>query len=988
MNAADWTVIETTEATFNANQLHHKETVFTLGNGYLGTRGSFEEGYVGASPATLINGIYDDAPLVSPELVNCPDWLPLTILIGAEPTAETPHYRFRLDQGTVLHYQRWLDMYRGILNRRIRWCSPAGHTLDLWFERFVSLADSHVMALRCRILPIDFEAPIEVLASINGYADNQGIFHWDFLDQGGKEDTVWLHARTRHVKQELGMAARLHLSGTEDASVVPTGFQGSPTLVARYGGRSQQPVTVEKVVTVFTSRDTNTPAHAARQKLANLPDYNTLLAAHEEAWAQVWKDCDVVIDGDLTAQLAVRYNLFQILSAASRNDDRVSIPAKTLSGFAYRGHVFWDTEIFILPFLTMTQPTLAKNLLSYRYHTLAGARRKASAAGYEGAMYVWESADTGDETTPSWVPGPDKKLVRIWCGDIEQHISTDVAYAIYQYWQTTQDNEWMQAYGAEMILDTAVFWGSRVEWNAECDRYDINNVIGPDEYHEQIDNNAFTNRMVQWHLKTALQVLKWLRQTAPEQAATLEQQLGLTGDRLHHWQTVIEKLWVRQDATTGLIEQFQGFFELDDIDLQSYEPRDRSMQVILGIEGANKRQVLKQPDVLMLMYLLRQAAFVDQTEGYDLQTLQTNWNYYEPRTDHTYGSSLGPSVHAILACTLNKIDEAYEHFMRTALVDLGDVRGNAAEGIHAASAGGVWQSLVWGFAGIHLTEQGPIAHPKLPDHWTRLAFKLRWRGQTFEFDLQNERTKEAAPITMSPSLPIQAVIFDLDGVLTDTSEFHYLSWKKLADEEGIPFDREANEALRGVSRGESLRRLLNGRQVSDEAFQSMMDRKNGYYLELIQSITPDHVLPGVIPLLTELRTAGIKMALGSASKNAQGVVQRLGIAQFLDVIGDGHCVTHSKPAPDIFLYGAAQLGIDPAHCLVVEDAESGIEAALRAGMWAIGLGPEERVGAAHLVLSNLEGAHWADVVSKLTYQRGAIATTQPTVTSMVESHRR
>jgi len=440
MSAADWTIIETAESEFSATQLHHKETVFTLGNGYLGTRGSFEEGYVGASPATLINGIYDEAPLVSPELVNCPDWLPLTILIGAEPSAEIPHYRFRLDQGEVLSYQRWLDMYRGVLNRRVRWRSPAGHTLDLWFERFVSLADQHVMALRCRITPLDFDAPLEVLAGINGYADNQGIFHWDFLDQGGKGDAVWLHGRTRHFKQELGMAARLQVSGALDASITPTGFQGCPTLVARVEGRSQQPITIDKVVTVFTTRETNFPAKIAQQKLASLPDYATLLAAHEAAWAEVWQESDIVIEGDATAQLAVRYNLFQILSAAPRHDDRVSIPAKTLSGFAYRGHVFWDTEIFILPFLILSQPTLARNLLSYRYHTLEGARRKARAANYEGALYVWESADTGDEATPSWVPGPDKNLVRIWCGDIEQHINTDVAYAVYQYWQATQDD--------------------------------------------------------------------------------------------------------------------------------------------------------------------------------------------------------------------------------------------------------------------------------------------------------------------------------------------------------------------------------------------------------------------------------------------------------------------------------------------------------------------------------------------------------------------
>lgn len=975
MNATDWTVMETAEAEFNPTQLHHKETVFTLSNGYLGTRGSYEEGFPGASPATLINGIYDDAPIVSPELVNCPDWLLLTILIG--DAAEVQH-RFRLDQGTVIRYQRWLDMQRGLLNRQIRWRSPHGQTLDLWFERLVSLADPHVMALRCRIAPIDFDAPFEVHASLNGYPSNDGLLHWDWLDQGGQRDSVWLHSRTRHSKVELGMAARLQVAGAEDVQLSTSGFQAFPTIIAKFHARSRQSVMLEKLVTVFTSRDTEMPVQAAQTKLAELTGYAAVREAHETAWARQWQDNDVIIEGDSTAQLAIRYNLFQLLSAAPRTDSRVSIPAKTLSGFAYRGHIFWDTEIFVLPLLTLTQPELARNLLNYRYHGLAGARRKAEAAGFSGAMYAWESADTGNETTPTWIPGPKGDLIRIWCGDIEQHISTDVAYAVYQYWQATDDRDWMQDYGAEMLLDTAVFWGSRVEWNAEHDRYEIRDVIGPDEYHDRIDNNTFTNRMVQWHLQTALEVLDWLQSNYPTRAAQLIQQLGLTRDRLAHWQTVIQKLWILQDSATGLIEQFQGFFDCEDINLTEYEPRTKSMQVILGIEGANQRQVLKQADVLMLMYLLRDGMFVKGSSEFDRATLQTNWDYYVPRTDHTYGSSLGPPVHAILACDLGKVHEAYDHFMRAALVDLADVRGNAAEGIHAASAGGVWQAVIFGFGGIRLTENGPIASPRLPQGWKRLQFKLRWQGKTYAFDLKPSRVIKSVTTTAgslrpsfralepTPSRAIQGVIFDLDGVLTDTSEFHYLGWKRLADELNIPFDRHQNENLRGVSRRDSLRYLLGDRSVSEAQFQDYMDRKNSYYLELIKSITPEHLLPGALELLKELRAQGIKIAIGSASKNAKPVVHRLGISVHIDAIADGFSVIRSKPHPDVFLYAAEKLGLDPTACVVVEDAAAGVEAALRAGMWSIGLGPQSRVGAAHLVLPNLEHVRWSDLAAHLS----------------------
>lgn len=943
----NWVVIENE---FDAARLHHTETLFALGNGYLGVRGSFEEGYPGAWPATLIHGIFDDAPLVYTELANAPDWLPLVIRVNGE--------RFRMERGEVLSYSRQLDLHRGVLSRDVRWRSPAGHTLDLHFERFVSLADPHIVALQCCITALDFEGALEVQASLNGYSDNQGLMHWEWVEQGEQGHTAWLCERTRHTHHEVGMAFRLQTDS--EARLRSNGCQGYPTLKADLTLRMGQTVTLDKVTAVFTSRETPTPLQAARDKLASLPSYRDLLAAHTAAWARVWQDADVIIEGDARAQLAMRYNLFQILAAAPRHDERVSIPAKTLSGFGYRGHVFWDTEIFIVPFLTWTQPALARNLLTYRYHTLPGARRKAAQAGYAGAMFAWESAATGDEVTPRWLPGSQGDLVRIWCGDIEQHINADIAYAVWRYWQVTGDDAWMRDYGAEIILDTAVFWGSRAQWNADRRCYEINDVIGPDEYHDHVNNNVFTNGMVAWHLETALRVLEHARRCWPERAAELSARLDLTPDRLARWQDIIQRICIKQNAS-GLFEQFDGFFQLQDINLADYEPRTQSMQTILGIEGANRVQVLKQADALMLFYLL--------SDRYGQRALETNWDYYAPRTDHTYGSSLGPPVHAALAAWLGKMEEAYEHFMRAALVDLENVRGNAADGIHAASAGGLWQAAVFGFGGLRLITQADAstqaaaaspcigASPHLPPGWTRLCFTVYWHGQRFEFDLR--------PPATPPN--IRGVIFDLDGVLTDTAEFHYLGWQRLADEIGVPFDRQKNEALRGLSRRDSLLQLLGEHRArfSEEQMQEMMERKNRYYCEFIEGVTPAHLLPGAAELLDELRAAGIKIAIGSASKNAPAVVERLGIANRIDALADGRSVSRQKPAPDLFLYAAALLGLPPSECVVVEDAASGIEAALAAGMWTVGLGPRERVGAAHVILPNLQGTHWVDIANRL-----------------------
>ncbi len=960
-DSKNWEIIETS---FNLKELHHKETVFTLGNGYLGVRGSFEEGYIHEHSGTIINGVYDDVAIAATEIVNCPNWLPLTIKVAGET--------FRMDKGEILAYKRKLDMRLGILTRDIRWKSPSGHTLDLHFERFVSLASQHFLAIHCEVTSLDYTGEIEVSARFESEPHTLGIEHWQTIKEGGTDKIIWLHGKTLHSEIELGMAAKLVVENETDNFARE--FECSSQLTKKFQVKPGEIISVEKIVTVYTSRDTSTPAEIALIDLVEAPSYSTMLATHIAAWERVWLDSDVIIEGDDKAQQSIRYNIFQILAATPRHDDKVSIPPKTLSGFEYRGHIFWDTEIFILPLLTFTQPALARNLLNYRYHTLPGARRKAEKLGYKGAMFAWESATTGDEVTPSWVPDPNGKLVRIWCGELEIHINADIAYASWNYWQNTGDNQWMRDYGAEMILDTAIFWESRVSWNEKRQSYDILNVIGPDENHEQVDNNAFTNVMVQWHLNTVAKLWEWLTKNYPEKATQLAVKLNINPQKLENFAFIADNIYLNQDSQTGLIEQFDGFYDLEYVNFDDYEPRNKSMQGILGVEETQAKQILKQPDVLMVLYLMR--------HRFDLETIAANWDYYTPRTDHVYGSSLGPAINAIVACDLNKPSQAYTHFMRAALVDLDNVRSNANQGIHAASAGGLWQAVVFGFAGIRVTENGITAHPNLPAHWKRLQFRLQWQNQWYQVDVNADGGDENKEIEIIPtptqiistssqtsasesSTSIEGIIFDLDGVITDTSEFHYLAWKKLADEEGIPFDREANEGLRGIPRRESLMAILQGRPATEEQIQDMMERKNKYYIELMQSITPNDLLPGAGNLLEELQAAGIKIALGSSSKNASTVIQRLGIEDKFVAIADGYSVSNSKPAPDLFLLAAEKLGVSAHNCIVVEDATAGIEAGLAGGMKVVGLGPKERVGKAHIVLPSLEGVTWKDLQQHL-----------------------
>jgi len=731
-----WHVVQTGFAPTSTTELHHTETIFTLGNGRFATRGTFEEGYPGESALTFVHGIWDDMPIVFTELVNLPNWLRLNLTIDGD--------EFRLDQGRVLDFRRYTDLRAGVLRRAVLWQAPNGKTVDLLFERFIAYPRQNLAAIRVLVTAVSHPCAVAVRAGIDGHVANQDLLHLNLADQGKSGPAVWLRATTRHTGRTVVVAASLsaETSASDKVALSPDLCPGYPALSAAADLKPGQTLQLDKLVAVTTDRDqppasemaaTSEVSARALAELSNAT-YDRLRAEHVAAWVAVWREGDVVIEGDDEAQLAMRFNLFQLLAAAPQHDERVSIGAKTLSGYGYRGHVFWDTEIFILPYLTYTFPTLARNMLMYRYHGLPGARRKAAGNGFPGAQFPWESAETGDEVTPTWVPhfSDPKKLVRIWTGDIQIHITADIAYAIMQYWRVTGDDAFLRDYGAEMVLDGARFWGGRAELE-EVDgrrRYTIRDVIGPDEYHEHVDNNSFTNYMGRWHLQTALTVYEWLRDRHPSVAADLADRLRLTPETLDHWRDVIEHVTLLYNPDTGLFDQFEGFFDRERVEPEVFRTADRSLQVIFGIEGANERQVLKQADVIMLLCLFRDA--------FDRDVWQTNWDTYMPITDHRYGSSLGPSFHAWAACEVGLPDEAYAHFMLAARADLRNPRGNAGDGIHAASTGGVWQAAVFGFAGLRPTDDGWTLRPQLPRHWRRLAFTYRANGQPVEVDIQRD----------------------------------------------------------------------------------------------------------------------------------------------------------------------------------------------------------------------------------------------------------
>ena len=725
MNKRLWTI---KEYPFHPEKLRYYETIFSVGNGYLGTRASFEEGYRGDTPATLIHGIYNHASEMSvPELVNAPDWTPVHLTIDDTPfkLITKSNDALKPPDGLVIGYERKLHMDVGLLRRVVLFRAATGNTVRIVFERFASLANQHIMAQRIHITAIDGTPKITITAALNGNVTNNGVQHWDDMQVGSQDDSVSLCGVTNQSEYTVAMASRLVSPVDMQTDIGKRKVSNRSTVQLA----ADAEVTFDKITAIYTSRDTDAPLQAAIQATTTAASkgYDDLYSAHADEWARYWETADIQIEGDEAAQVALRFATYHVLIAAPQDDENVSIGAKTLSGPGYKGHVFWDTELFMLPPLTLTLPKLARNMLMYRYHRLEGARAKARDNGYEGAMFPWESTDTGIETTPQWSdPQPDGTRIRIWTGDNEQHISTDISYAILQYWRWTGDDNFLTQYGAEIVLDTAVFWGSRVEERNE--RFELTQQIGPDEYHENIDNSVFVNRMVVWHLQEALTLLDWLHIHAPADATRLIQMLDLNDARLAHWRDITERMYIPFDEEKRIHAQFDGFFDMEYIPVPKYEPRVGGIWGYLGHERALQSQVIKQADVVMLMALLG-----DNLASRDI--LLNNWHTYYPRTDH--GSSLSPSTHAWVAARLGLTDVAYHMFEHAAAIDLEDNKGNVPDGIHGAASGGLWEAVVLGFCGLHLKEDKPAVDAKLPAHWRNVTFNVVYRGKRHTFVIEN-----------------------------------------------------------------------------------------------------------------------------------------------------------------------------------------------------------------------------------------------------------
>ncbi len=712
-----WLLVETG---FNLAREHEIESLFTVGNGYVGTRGSLAEGSSLSRPATFAAGVFEAeaADAAVPELTVLPDWTRLTLVVGGRPLS--------LEHGELLEQSRVLDLRQGIFWRDWRHQDPDGRITRLRLLRLASLADRHLLFQAALITPENYAGVVELDGSVEWPAASRevAVETGPALAPGQSVPAVLVRTTGRGVTVALAIASELRID--RGVRVEPVRAAGPSGLVERWAWDAGigETALLCRLVAVHTSRDPRgdpgPPASAAIRHLqrAQREGPDRIVPSHTEAWAVRWAAADVQVAGDEAAQRALRFAAYHLISAGNPEDERVSIGARGLTGDAYKGHVLWDTEIYLLPFYLFTDPPTARALLMYRYHTLPAARAKAKGLGYRGALYAWESADSGEETTPASAPGPDGEVVRIRTGELEHHISADVAYAVWQYWRATGDEAFLLDAGAEILIETARFWASRGRIEADG-RYHIRGVIGPDEYHEGVDDNAYTNVMARWNLARGVEAVRLLADRWPARWRQLADRLRLEPGEPETWQRLAEAMATGFDPRTGLFEQFRGYFGLEEFDLAAHAPCAAPIDVCLGRERIQRSKVIKQADVVALSALL--------WDEFPREVHEANFRYYEPRTAH--GSSLSPPFHALVAARLGDVRLAERYFRQTAEIDLANTMGNAAGGVHIGALGGLWQAVVLGFAGLRLREDGLAFDPHLPPGWRRLSFHAQWRGR-------------------------------------------------------------------------------------------------------------------------------------------------------------------------------------------------------------------------------------------------------------------
>ncbi|MBO5007485.1 MAG: glycoside hydrolase family 65 protein [Clostridia bacterium] len=697
-----------------------RESIWTQGNGYMGVRASFEENYLQSTQNTLINGLFDCPKEEVAELAVLPDATNCQITLNGEI--------FNMTCGSFEKFYTSLNMKTGEFKRSLNWQSPKGKKYIIEFSRIVSDARKHIMAQTVSITPLSEETEICLITGLDGKVTNTGVQHFTNPEKRAYSDLVkGMYLTT--LQSQVDVAIHYILKFSEECSErIIIDRRSVYSEVTKTLAKNQK-LTMEKIVSYAMSRDfeyadfeysnesLRSDGKAYLTEAVKL-GYNGLLQESAASWEKFWSESLVSVNSnnDLIDG-AVIFSQYHLHIMASRDDNRLGIGAKALSGEGYMGHSYWDTEIFIFPYYLCTQPDVARRLLEYRYHLLPVAKEKAAKYGFEGAMFPWESTWITDGE--ACIEFGDMDLLtgerrRFTMGETEIHVTAGIAFAVWQYYCLTGDEKFMQEYGNEIIVRTAIYWSQRAD--KKNGRYEILGVIGPDEYKEDIDNNAYTNYMAHKNLILASKILD---SKPDELLKKLEKEYNIEDIKAKIIE-VADGLYLPVPEGDGIISQFDGCKALKEKDISYYKSLDSVFDIFkdYGFAEILEMQVFKQADLVMLFYLMR--------EIFDEETIRKNFEYYEKRTLHD--SSLSMCIHALVAVRLGMKEMADKLFYDCCCVDFGDNTNNSDAGIHSASIGGIWLAIVMGYGGLRINTGGLSINPVLPESWESYSFPVWFKG--------------------------------------------------------------------------------------------------------------------------------------------------------------------------------------------------------------------------------------------------------------------
>lgn len=677
---------------------------FLIGNGYMGYRGTMEEYDAEQLVAVNLAGFFDLAEGSNwRESVNAPN--PLYTLIN------TPNTELNLSKTAVVSHKQNLDIRNGIHSRETTFLLD-GVNVTIKAERLVSMVRENIIAMKYSVAA-DKPISIIVKTGIDKSVWNISGKHLNYIKEEMHGNSIELNAETVQLKNKLRIYETV-LNWSENKNTLGEKLIHSTQIDLQPNKEFE----FTKIAGIYHCE----AIESSKSNFESAVDcgYEALKREHILAWENIWNNSDVVIDGDDEAQFALRYSIYHLCSIAPHNTDRCGIPARGLSGQVYKGAAFWDTEMFMLPFFQFTDKTVAENLLKYRINTLPGAERKAHEFGYEGAFYAWESQETGDDACTFFNVTDifTNRPLRTYFKDKQIHVSADMVFAMWDYCSVTGDYTVLRDGGLDMIYECVRFFYTYSSFRTYKNRYELLDVVGPDEYHERVDNNAFTNIMVKHAADILTYALDKVKSIYPDKYNEFIKDKELT------WvYDFAQKLYVPEPDKDGIIEQFDGYFKMEDTVPSELKKRELKENEYWGCHGlASTTRVLKQADVVMMLNVFR--------SEYSNEIKKANWEFYEPYTEH--GSSLSACAYAIVAANIGFTDWAYKYFMKTATVDLnGSTRQYLGSlyigGTHPAANGGSWNTAIYGFAGVSYKDGILDISPNIPDKWQSLSFKLLWQ---------------------------------------------------------------------------------------------------------------------------------------------------------------------------------------------------------------------------------------------------------------------